>query len=43
MLLEEFLRDQRKTKIAEQRYFEKLEKDLERIETDEILQQYTQE
>lgn len=41
MLLEEFLRDQRKTKIAEQRYFEKLEKDLERIETDEILQQYT--
>ena len=43
ILMEAFLKDQRKGKIAEQRYFDKLEKELDKFEIDETLVQLTKE
>lgn len=40
---EAFLKDQRKAKVAEQRYFDRLERELERFETDEILLRFNQD
>ena len=40
---EAFLKDQRKAKVAEQRYFDRLEKELERFETDEILLKFNRD
>ena len=40
---EAFLHDQRKAKVAEQRYFDILEKELERFETDDVILRFNKE